>query len=99
MDEVVFPATWFPDKKLLDDNNYDFTAHDALPYIVPGMKDCFAESKDAGMFLPTLRTDGLSTTDILTNILKNRVSPIHFQTATNPLLDRLPQQKPWQRNP
>ena len=73
VDDIFFPAPWFPDAKLLKDNDFDFTAHDALPYITPGVDDCYKDSKEQGMFLPTLRTSGLSTTDILTRILKERV--------------------------
>lgn len=74
VDEVVFPAPWFPNLELLDKHNIDFAAHDALPYVTSGVDDCYKQCKEAGRFLPTLRTQGLSTTDILTSILKDRVN-------------------------
>jgi choline-phosphate cytidylyltransferase len=74
VDDIIFPAPWYPDVSLLDKHNIDFSAHDALPYVTPGASDCYKVCKDIGRFLPTLRTEGLSTTDILTNILKDRVS-------------------------
>ena len=73
VDEVIFPAPWYPSNAHLDKHGIDFTAHDALPYVSAGKSDCYQETKESGRFLPTLRTDGLSTTDILTNILKDRV--------------------------
>lgn len=75
VDELLFPAPWFPTVEFLDKENCDFTAHDALPYISEGVEDCYLASKKAGRFLPTLRTKGMSTTDILTQILRDRVTP------------------------
>lgn len=74
VDEVLFPAPWFPTVKTLNELNCDFTAHDAEPYVVAGQDDCYQETKQGGRFLATLRTSGLSTTDILSQILKERVS-------------------------
>ena len=74
VDEVVFPAPWNPSNSNLDKYNCDFTAHDAEPYLIPGQDDCYHGIKEAGRFLATLRTSGLSTTDILSQILKERVS-------------------------
>jgi choline-phosphate cytidylyltransferase len=48
-------------------------AHDTLPYKTPEKDDCYYEFKISGRFLPTLRTEGISTSSILTRILKERV--------------------------
>jgi choline-phosphate cytidylyltransferase len=73
VDEVIFPAPWFPSTKFLKDHNIDFTAHDALPYESGGVSASYLELKKEGMFLPTLRTTGLSTTNLITRILKRKV--------------------------
>ena len=56
----------------MDEHGIDFIAHDTEPYKVPGVSDCYQEMKEVGRFLPTLRTKSISTSDILTRILKNR---------------------------
>lgn len=73
VDEVIeFP--WVPTKQWLVERDIDFIVHDAAPYEVPGMGDCYADMKSSGMFLPSLRTSGVSTTDLITRVLKRKVS-------------------------
>jgi choline-phosphate cytidylyltransferase len=71
-DDIIFPAPWSPTIAFLDSINVDFIAHDAIPYTVPGMDDCYKEMKEKGRFLPTLRTEGVSTSDLLVRILKEK---------------------------
>jgi choline-phosphate cytidylyltransferase len=50
----------------------DYVAHDDIPYTTGNNgSDVYAGIKAAGMFMPTQRTDGISTTDIITRIVKN----------------------------
>jgi len=72
VDKVVRNAPWIPTLKMFYDNNYDFIAHDAEPYIVPGQDDCYKCFKEKGLFLPTLRTEGISTTDLIGRILYDK---------------------------
>ena len=51
---------------------FDFIAHDTIPYPTPDYDDCYKEMKEVGRFLPTKRSEGISTTCILNRILKNR---------------------------
>lgn len=74
VDEIIHPFPWIPTKKWLDDHNIDFIVHDPEPYKIGDLEDCYGEMKEAGMFLPNLRTKGLSTTDLITRILKKKVS-------------------------
>lgn len=72
VDRIVFPAPWTPTLKFMDEHGIDFVAHDTLPYAVEGSQDCYAPMKEAGRFIPTLRTEGISTTELLVRILKSR---------------------------
>ena len=72
VDEVYFPAPWHPNIEFIDNLNIDYIAHDTIPYTVPNTEDCYLPMKETGRFLPTLRTKGVSTSDLLTRILKNR---------------------------
>lgn len=46
-------------------------AHDDAPYGSGGSDDIYAEIKKAGKFLPTQRTDGISTSDIIMRIIQD----------------------------
>lgn len=71
-DEVHFPCPWVPTIENLKKVNCDFTAHDCLPYVSAGSDDVYKEIKEAGLFIPTLRSEGISTSDIITRILRDR---------------------------
>ena len=72
VDEVLFPAPWEPSVKFMDENNIDFIAHDTIPYVSANYEDVYTDMKRQGRFIPTLRTEGISTSDILVRILKDR---------------------------
>lgn len=75
VDEVYFPAPWNVTLDFIDSINVDFIAHDTIPYTIGGdVEDCYFPMKKVGRFLATLRTEGVSTSDLLTRILKNRES-------------------------
>lgn len=70
VDEVVV-APWVPTNKFLDSINAHYLAHDPEPYPYQGMADCYSEIKEAGRFISTTRTDGISTTDIIVKIIED----------------------------
>ena len=74
VDEILFPAPWHPTLEFMEKHKFDFIAHDTIPYLVPDQEDCYEEMKQKGRFLPTLRTEGVSTSDLLLRILKDRNS-------------------------
>ncbi|GAA5810959.1 hypothetical protein MFLAVUS_004387 [Mucor flavus] len=71
VDEVVQDAPWFVDQEFLDSHNIDYVAHDAEPYQSKESGDVYAFVKDQGRFFPTERTDGISTSDLITRIVRD----------------------------
>ncbi len=53
-------------------NNIDFVCHDDVPYGTAGVSDSYGNCKKVGKFKATQRTKGISTTDIVAEILKNK---------------------------
>ncbi|KAI7884119.1 cytidylyltransferase-domain-containing protein [Mucor mucedo] len=71
VDEVVQNAPWFVDQEFLDSHKIDYVAHDAEPYQSKESGDVYAFVKDQGRFFPTERTDGISTSDLITRIVRD----------------------------
>ncbi|SPO20658.1 related to choline-phosphate cytidylyltransferase [Ustilago trichophora] len=70
VDEVLEDAPWVVDQNLIDTLEIDYIAHDDLPYSGIGMEDIYAFVKKQGRFLPTRRTDGVSTSELLGRIVE-----------------------------
>ena len=62
-------APWIIDQDLIDRMEIDFVAHDDLPYAGQGMEDVYSFVKKQGRFLPTRRTEGVSTSELLGRIV------------------------------
>ncbi|KAF9199249.1 choline-phosphate cytidylyltransferase [Haplosporangium sp. Z 27] len=71
VDEVVESAPWVVDQAFLDKHQIDYVAHDDIPYKSVDSDDVYAFVKNQGSFLPTQRTDGVSTSDLITRIVKD----------------------------
>lgn len=71
VDEVIEDAPWTLDEDFLLRHGIDFVAHDDIPYSGEGVHDIYQLVKDRGQFLATRRTDGISTTDLVTRIVRN----------------------------
>ncbi|KAG0327379.1 hypothetical protein BGZ99_007709 [Dissophora globulifera] len=71
VDEVVESAPWVVDQAFLDKHQIDYVAHDDIPYKSVDSDDVYAFVKNQGCFLPTQRTDGVSTSDLITRIVKD----------------------------
>ncbi|KAL1699728.1 hypothetical protein EV121DRAFT_264891 [Schizophyllum commune] len=76
VDEVVADAPWIIDQAFLDKWQIDYVAHDEAPYPVKAggedampSEDVYAFVKEQGKFLPTRRTPGVSTSDLLERIV------------------------------
>jgi len=74
VDEVVRNAPWTLDEEFLAKHRIDFVAHDEDPYTIgtsDDTDDVYTFIKKSGRFCSTLRTEGVSTSDLITRIIKN----------------------------
>jgi len=71
VDEVVADSPWVLTKEFIEEHQIDFVAHDAIPYVSAGSDDVYKTVKDMGKFLATERTEGISTTDIIVQIVRD----------------------------
>ncbi|XP_029557197.1 choline-phosphate cytidylyltransferase B [Salmo trutta] len=71
VDEVVRDAPWTLSPDFLKKHKIDFVAHDDIPYSSAGSEDVYKHIKEAGMFVATQRTDGISTSDLITRIVRD----------------------------
>lgn len=97
--QVIEDAPWIIDQQFLDKHNIDYVAHDEAPYegTTPGQSDIYRFVKDQGRFLPTRRTDGVSTSELLQRIVegyrdgaydKKLVKIGHPELCSNPPSER-----------
>merc|ERR1719219_2110392 len=73
VDEIVKDAPWTLTPEFLEKHRIDFVAHDEAPYTLgaDAADDIYAWIKEAGRFCATQRTEGVSTSDLITRIIKN----------------------------
>ncbi|CAN9501414.1 unnamed protein product [Ophioblennius macclurei] len=71
VDEVVRDAPWTLTTEFLKMHQIDFVAHDDIPYTSAGSEDVYKHIKEAGMFVATQRTEGISTSDLITRIVRD----------------------------
>ncbi|KAM6907823.1 choline-phosphate cytidylyltransferase B-like isoform 2-T2 [Xenentodon cancila] len=71
VDEVVQDAPWTLTPEFLKKHKIDFVAHDDIPYTSAGSEDVYKHIKEAGMFVATQRTEGISTSDLITRIVRD----------------------------
>ncbi|KAH8824057.1 cholinephosphate cytidylyltransferase [Flagelloscypha sp. PMI_526] len=69
VDEVVADAPWIIDEAFMKKHQIDYVAHDEDPYGAVGHDDVYAYVKSQGKFIPTRRTPGVSTSELLERIV------------------------------
>ncbi|RCI08225.1 hypothetical protein L249_6328 [Ophiocordyceps polyrhachis-furcata BCC 54312] len=71
VDEVIEDCPWIVTPEFLEAHRLDYVAHDDLPYGADEGDDIYQPIKAAGKFLVTQRTEGVSTTGIITRIVRD----------------------------
>ena len=74
VDEVYKGCPWVITMDFLEDLKIDFVAHDDLPYTSGssgGSGDIYKFVKEAGRFAATQRTEGISTSDLISRVVKD----------------------------
>lgn len=68
VDEVCSDAPWVLTPEFLQEHKIDFVAHDELPYGGDDAEDIYHWIKQAGRFVATQRTEGVSTSDVVVSL-------------------------------
>ncbi|SPQ97195.1 unnamed protein product (mitochondrion) [Plasmodiophora brassicae] len=73
VDEIIERSPWVLTNEFLEKHRIDYVAHDDLPYpdASGAADDVYAFVKQQGMFVPTKRTEGISTSDLINRIVKD----------------------------
>ena len=66
VDEVIPDCPWIVTPEFLEEHKIDYVAHDDEPYQAAEGDDIYKPIKEQGKFLVTQRTEGVSTTGIIT---------------------------------
>ncbi|KIM90062.1 hypothetical protein PILCRDRAFT_812873 [Piloderma croceum F 1598] len=69
VDEVIPDAPWIIDPEFVSKWQIDYVAHDEDPYGAVGHDDVYSYVKTQGKFIPTRRTPGVSTSELLERIV------------------------------
>ncbi|KAK9256278.1 hypothetical protein V1507DRAFT_450230 [Lipomyces tetrasporus] len=72
VDEIIENAPWVVTPEFIEDHSIDYVAHDDIPYAgAGGTADIYQPIKESGKFLVTQRTEGISTSYIITKIIRD----------------------------
>ncbi|KAL2872181.1 choline-phosphate cytidylyltransferase [Aspergillus lucknowensis] len=71
VDEVIPNCPWIVTPEFIVEHRIDYVAHDDLPYGAAEGDDIYAPIKAQGKFLVTQRTEGVSTTGVITRIVRD----------------------------
>ncbi|PVU98615.1 hypothetical protein BB559_001405 [Furculomyces boomerangus] len=71
VDEVIEDAPWIITQEFIDKHNIDYVCHDDLPYASVDCDDIYDFVKKQGKFWPTVRTENISTSDLITRIVRD----------------------------
>ncbi|CAG7963948.1 unnamed protein product [Penicillium nalgiovense] len=71
VDEVIPCCPWIVTPEFLSEHKIDYVAHDDLPYGAAEGDDIYGPIKEQGKFLVTQRTEGVSTTGIITRVVRD----------------------------
>lgn len=71
VDEVITNAPWILTEAFMKEHKIDYVAQCETPYKCGDIDDIYKEIKDKGQFVPIKRTKGISTSGIITKIVRD----------------------------
>ncbi|CAG9805467.1 unnamed protein product [Chironomus riparius] len=71
VDEIIRDAPWKITDEFMAEHKIDFVAQDSTPYVSEDCDDIYKEIKEKGYFVATERTEGVSTSAIVSRIVKD----------------------------
>ncbi|KAK9374696.1 choline-phosphate cytidylyltransferase [Lipomyces chichibuensis] len=72
VDEIIENGPWVVTPEFIEKHKIDYVAHDDIPYAgAGGTADIYRPIKESGKFLVTQRTEGISTSYIITKIIRD----------------------------
>jgi len=71
VDEIIRDAPWKICDEFMQKHKIDFVAQDSTPYVSDDCDDIYKEIKEKGYFVATERTEGVSTSAIVSRIVKD----------------------------
>jgi choline-phosphate cytidylyltransferase len=76
IDEIIYDAPWVIDEEFLIKETIDFVARENDPYITTNgdgeiVEDAYIIPKKLNKFVEIYRTNGISTTDLISRVLNN----------------------------
>jgi len=71
VDEIVRDAPWKITDEFMKEHKIDFVAQDSTPYVTSDCDDLYKEIKEKGYFVATERTEGVSTSALVSRIVKD----------------------------
>jgi choline-phosphate cytidylyltransferase len=70
IDYIINDIPWIINEEFVKKNSIDYICHDPLPYLHKDTDDIYKIWKNKGMFIGLNRTEGISTSDIISRIKK-----------------------------
>jgi len=77
IDEIVENAPWFVNLPFMQEYQIDFVAHGSDIVVDSSGNDLYKFAKDRGQFLEVQRTEGISTSDLITRIVRDYPSYVY----------------------
>tara|TARA_B100000925_G_scaffold291103_1_gene278053 strand:- start:1930 stop:2364 length:435 start_codon:yes stop_codon:yes gene_type:complete len=70
IDEILLDTPWIINQEFINKHNIDYVCHDPIPYSSDKKEDIYKFCKEKGIFLGINRTPLISTSNIISRIVK-----------------------------
>jgi len=78
-DEIIRDSPWVIEEDFLERHEIDFVVHDGASYASGDVEDIYSVPKRLGKFIPSMRTNAISTTDLITRVLRDKKTNYYRQ--------------------